>query len=234
MRLKTYIQLVLAASALLFSLVTLGQQDSGVIRTFVDPGKNYRVKINGNLQPEGNSFKVKHGRYNVEIWAPGYYPADTTFVVTNSYARVVKALKPTPELLAFREKERVYDGYKKRLIMSSIFTGFVGAVAIYNYNRIGDLNLEQVTYDNGVKYGITGYTQSGLDDADKSLRNARVLQMGIYTGLAAGVGYAVFNYVKMRKYGKPKFESDQSFLVDDIGVSLIPGGYGNLYARFRF
>jgi hypothetical protein len=219
---------------LLLGSLAYGQQDSGTIRTFVEPEKGYRVKLNGNLQPEGNAFKVKYGRYHLEVWAPGYFPADTTFVITNAYARVVKVLKPTPRLVAFNEKERVYDGYKKRIIMSTVFTGFLSAVAVYNYNRIGDLNLEQISYENGVKYGITGYTQSGLDEANGSLSGARALQVGIYAGIAAGASYAVYNYVKMKKYGKPKFEADRSFLVDGIGVSVIPGNRGTVNARFRF
>lgn len=219
---------------LLVQTLVWGQQDSTVIKTFVKPGNQYRIKINQQLQLPTNTFKVPHGRHHISIWAPGYHVFDTTVVVSRDQLRLVKVLHPTQELIDYQLEKDVYDMYKKRTIMSGCVTGIFGALAIFNYNRISDLNLEQIKQENGVKYDVIGYNQSGLDEADKSLKNARIIQYSLYAAMTASVGYAVLNYVKMKKYGKPVLEDKSGFIVEDLGMTVLPNNKTGVYARFRF
>jgi len=225
--------LVLGSSQLNAQIRVLGP-DSGYIFTFVSPGEDYRVKINGELQEEGNKFAVKRGKYTVSVWAPHYEQWDTTFTLDSKRVRLVKALTPKPELITYEDNMDIRSRYKQRMVISGTTALIFSTIAIFNYQRIGDLNLDQIEAENGVDFGIEGYNQRTLDEADKQLKNARTLQYVVYGGMALTAGYSIYNYIKMKQFGMPKLSKDDKFVVDGIGVGLNQSNNPQFFARIRF
>lgn len=193
------------------------------LKTMVFPGHNYRIKIDGELQPAVNLFTVPPGKHYIEIWAPHYKRFDTALYFSSKLTVLPVILDKSDELVAYEE---AYEKSKKHLrATASSVGGFLLAtgIAYYNYNRIGDLNVDKIKAENGFDHGLTQYTEGEKNSSRRKLTNARIMQGFIYAGIGA-LGYnAVRHYLKAQKIVVPKLEEDKSFIVD-AGFMYLPDG----------
>ncbi len=208
--------------------------DSGYIFTFINPSDDYRVKINGELQEETNRFALKRGTYHVSVWAPYHEVWDTTITLDSKRVRVAHALTPKKELVEYRQNLDDFSRYKGRAIVGGVGTVLFGAAAIFNYNRVGDLNYDLMKAENGLKFGFEGYNDEIVSDAENKHKNAQTLQYVIYGGMALSTGFAVYNYIKMKKLGLPKLNEDKAFLVEGFGVGVNQYNNPQFYTSIRF
>lgn len=203
---------------------------------FASPGGEFRVKINGMLQEPGSQFVVGIGEHRIEIWAPHHYKFDTVVTVKSGPrpTRVYKVLKPKPEYVKYTNEVVKESRLSGKILFGGVSTALIAGVAIFNYSQIGDLNLDYVRAENGVKYNIRGFSQSNLDDAERKLNNARTLQYVLYAGMAGMGTYTVIHWLKRRKMLPPKLKEDKSFLVDNVGMLYHPttGYQWQLSVRF--
>ena len=224
----------------LFACVTTKTQaqessksDSVLVTTFINPGHMYRVRINDVLQEETNKFLLAPGTYKFSFWAPNYEQFDTLLTVSKSPIKVLHELKKTDELVTYEQDLAVYKHRKGRVKLGIGATALVGIGVFVNYQRIGNLNLDQIQAENGYKYGVDGFDKSILDDANKKLENAKNLQYGLYAAGALTIGYTVVNYIKLKKLDKPKLKEDKSFILEDVGMVYNPI-FNSYYPQLTF
>ena len=206
-----------------FSQISVKGKQPFNLKTMVFPGHNYRIKIDGELQPAVNLFTVSKGKHYIEIWAPHYKQFDTALYFSSKLTVLPVILKKSNEL------EQLEDALKKSKYHLRSTAASIGGVvllastAIYNYGRISDLNVDKIKAENGYTHGVTQYTAGDKNSAEKSLRNARILQGAIYAGIGALTYNAIRHITKSRQITIPVLKEDKSFLIDG-GISYTPDG----------
>ena len=61
--------IIFCATLFLLAINGLSQSDSTMVRFFVKGGDQYRVRIDDELMPKTNKFRVAKGSHKVEIWS---------------------------------------------------------------------------------------------------------------------------------------------------------------------
>lgn len=225
---------VLGTSSSINAQTRVLPSDSGYIFTFISPSEEYRVKINGVLQEQGNRFALKRGEYSLSIWAPHHEVWDTTVTLNAKRLRIARALSPKQEFIEYQQNLEKFSSYKGKGIVGGISTVLLSTAAIFNYNRIGDLNFDYTKAKNGNKYGFEGFNQQVENDAEKDLKNAQTLQYVVYGAMAASAAYSIYNFIKMKKLGLPKLKEDNGFVVDGIGIGVNRFNTPQFYTTISF
>lgn len=193
------------------------------LKTMVFPGHNYRVKIDGKLQPAVNLFTVPKGKHYIEIWAPNYERFDTALYFSSKLIVLPIILKKSRALLEY--EEAMEKSKKSMRISAACFGGVIIAsgIAYYNYGRIGTLNADRIKATNGADHGLAKYSEGEKTLAKRKHTNAQILQGALYIGAGALAYNAIRHLIKAKRIKVPMIKEDKSFLVDG-GFFITPEG----------
>lgn len=82
-------------------LSSVGQK-TGVLKFIINPGHEYKVKMDNDSIWAKNYVSALQGAHEVTIWSPGYFPVDTVLSVSaNDTSVVLIYLKKKPEYSSY-------------------------------------------------------------------------------------------------------------------------------------
>jgi len=213
---KKYVSLLV----LIFSFMVLNAQtEKHNVRLYIQPGDQFRVKINGDLQPEANKFYLEPGKkFKLEVWAPHHHIFDTNIVASGQIIVIPKILSPTEEYLSYYKKQEQYGAYKKQMILGVLGTFGIATMSSFNYSEVGRRKLDVIIAEDAERFNIG--RQSPYDLRRSKTRYAAAQTFQIFSYFAtAGLGYYTYTRIKKMKETKPqKLEEDKRFIVESVGL----------------
>lgn len=198
---------------------TYSQLERHNVRLYVQPGDQFRVKINGDLQPEANKFYLEPGKkYKFQVWAPHYHIFDTSIVASNEVIIIPKILIPKDEYIAFQKKQEQYGLHKKQMVLGAVSTFGIATMSFFNYGEVGRRKLDVIIAEDAERFNIGRQTPYDLKQSRTRYAVAQTFQIFSYFA-TAGLGYYTYTRIKKMKETKPqKLEEDKRFIVESVGL----------------
>lgn len=205
-------------------------QNTSTIKFIIDPGHDYKVKVDNDTIWNSHYVTVSPGIHQYQIWAPGYVPVDTNLTtMANDTLEVFRRLEKTEEYASFlAEHDAIVSGINKKQGASLLLTsvGLVYSTVQYvkmrkEYGRLEDQ--VNVYYDSEVT-AITDRARvehKSYVDNFYSRRNTFRTAV-VITGIGAVMTYVVFK--KTRKIRLPVYDDNYQFEFESLGLLQIPGG----------
>lgn len=114
-------------------------QEVGVIRLLVEPGHDFKVRVDGGLLVERRELELTSGSHHISVWAPGHLMKDTTLMVVKEVRQdVVLRLMVDPMRTRY-EQDLMVHKRRSRLAMIVPIATIAMAVqtgsALFNYNK---------------------------------------------------------------------------------------------------
>lgn len=194
--------------------------------THVTPSGSFRVKINGELQEPGYRFRLKKGKYNIQIWSPHFKPLDLPVEIKeeNKELRLRITLERTEEWLALRKEMKVRSKYKKSKYLLMAGSVISLGVATYSFNKIPKSNFQIHLQETRKEIGLKTFDSQELSSAESRKRTFQTLAYtSLSTAALCGV-LAYLNHRKMKKIAEKKLPEDKSFLISSY---IIPVNQSN-------
>lgn len=205
----------------LFFIFTLvqAQTEKYNVRLYVQPGDKFRVKINGDLQPEANKFYLDPGKkIKLQVWAPHHHIFDTTIVASSEIIAIPKILEPKEEFVTYFKKQEQYGAHKKQMVLGAIGTFGMATMSFFNYSEVGRRKLDVIIAEDAEKFKIGRQSPYDLSRSRTRYAVAQTFQVFSYFAIA-GLGYYTYTRIKKMKETKPtKLPEDKRFIVEGIGL----------------
>ena len=214
------------------------ESDSMTVRFFVKPGDQYRVRVDGQVMPQINQFRLLQGKHKIEIWAPGYNKqtlhitaySDTVYTIT-------KKLTHTSEYLAYEASQSQFN--RKRT--NSIILPAITSVALYStsallYNYGNNLHKEGIHLKFMAKYSnSTSLRQYYINEYNTVFTKFKRSRQIVYGSLGTAIllsGLVTRNFFVIKKLKRPEFKTKNPFGLTEYSFLILPGG--NMMATCKF
>ncbi|GAB5539848.1 MAG: hypothetical protein Salg2KO_19510 [Salibacteraceae bacterium] len=197
-------------------------QDSTVVRFFVKGGEQYRITIDGELQPLTNKVIVSKGTHKVEIWSFKYEKHTGKIETgkldsTNYFAE----LRVSPEFTAYLSEK---DLYKRKLFTYKTAPFLISAASIialpitfYGMKEKHEQLVQDRFYDQ-----YDQVTQASLENTQAQYSLRTTLFVVSVVGAAAGTAGLIFLKPKAALLKEPIFKQQNPFTLEYMNLSYNP------------
>jgi len=207
-------------------------QSTGTLRITCEPQATFSYVLDGKYRQKDREITLMEGPHRLVFWAPERRMLDTTISVAPNAVRELRIqLRYSEEFISYNKKLRRYERDNRLLkygtpaLVLGSFAWF--GVSVYRgIDAQNDLDRMRTEYAESTNpAGITDLKDAQIPDANKRLRQARVMA-GVSGGLMIGTGALWYYLKKSRSERKPPvFEDKEKARFD--GLAFVPSNDGH-------
>ena len=214
---------------LLFALSQQSFAQQGKVRFFVNPGHNYRIQVDGQLQEATNVLTLDAGKHQVAVWAPDYNVKDTTIqVVADTTVTLVMCLRHTNAWYKHQEEYREWKqarGMKRWPPVALIAAA--ATTALITRDAMNTSHVEYIDLSFDARFATASRRAALQEDAalanDRFQRN-RSAFIASSIATAGCIGWAIWGIRQSKKIAPPSKKTANPWNLPDISLAPHPDG----------
>ena len=215
--------------ALLFAVSQQTFAQQGQLRFFVNPGHNFRIQVDGELQESTNVLTLDAGKHRISVWAPDYNVKDTTVnVLADTTVTLVMRLRHTTAWYKYQEDYRTWkqDRGMKRWPPMLLFVA-ASTTTIITRSAMNRAHREYIDLNFDARFAAASQRSALSTDAalanDRFKRN-RTAFIGSSVLTAGCIAWAVIGFRQSKNMQPPTKKSNNPWKLPDISLAPHPDG----------
>lgn len=204
---------------LLVSFYESFSQDSSTVRFYVRGSESFYIRLNGELLPTNNIYKLAQGEFDVEIWSPQYLIHTGKLDVTEKQEiSYVAELKPDPKYWDYIVAK---ENYKQKVFayrtLPILLVGLGGISAPIFLSNTKNKHEDYVKANFNTVNGAL--STSTTNDLKRQYRSSQSLAIGALSCVGIGaLAYVAFTK-KVKGLERPTYKQQNPFTLDYFNLS---------------